>query len=264
MAALQEKLFAQNQWALLLIFQAMDAAGKDSTIKHVMSGVNPAGLPGLLLQGALAEELDHDFLWRATRACRARADRHLQPLVLRGGAGGPRAPADPRRPALPESLRGRTSGEQRFEDINAYERYLTRNGVAIRKFFLHVSPDEQRQALSRAAGDAGEELEVLGRRPRRARAVEGLHARLRGDDPRHQHEHAPWYVVPPTTSGSRGWSWRARSARRSRVSGCLPEVRPGKAAELAEVRARLVAEAASRRGPRSEPSGAGSPADSAI
>ena len=94
----QEKLYAQARWALLLIFQAMDAAGKDSTIKHVMSGVNPQGCQVSSFKAPSAEELEHDFLWRTTAAAAgARPHRHLQPLVLRGGAGRPRASRAPRR-----------------------------------------------------------------------------------------------------------------------------------------------------------------------
>ena len=98
LAELQEKLYAQDRWAVLLIFQAMDAAGKDGTIKHVMSGVNPQGCQVFSFKAPSAEELDHDFLWRSpARPARARAHRHLQPLVLRGGAGRARAPGDPAR-----------------------------------------------------------------------------------------------------------------------------------------------------------------------
>ena len=100
MAALQERLYAQDRWALLLIFQAMDAAGKDGTIKHVMSGVNPQGCQVHSFKAPSPEELDHDFLWRTrTRAPRARPHRHLQPLVLRGSADRAGAPGDPARAA---------------------------------------------------------------------------------------------------------------------------------------------------------------------
>ena len=151
---------------MLLIFQAMDAAGKDGTIKHVMSGVNPQGCQVYSFKAPSTEELDHDFLWRTDAgAARARPHRHLQPLLLRGGAGRPRAPGDPRSAEAAAELVGQaTSGSERFEDINDFERYLTRNGIVVRKFFLHVSKDEQQQALPRAPRRAGEELEVLRRR----------------------------------------------------------------------------------------------------
>ena len=132
LADLQEKLYAQDRWAVLLIFQAMDAAGKDGAIKHVMSGVNPQGCQVYSFKAPTSEELDHDFLWRTREVPpRARPDRHLQPLVLRGGAGRARAPRDPRRP---EAAAGAASTKriwkERFEDIAAFERYLARNGVA--------------------------------------------------------------------------------------------------------------------------------------
>ena len=98
LSSLQGKLYADNRYALLLIFQAMDAAGKDGVIKHVMSGVNPQGCQVYSFKHPSAEELDHDFLWRThARAARARAHRHLQPLVLRRGADRAGAPGDPAR-----------------------------------------------------------------------------------------------------------------------------------------------------------------------
>ena len=121
LAELQDKLYAQDRWALLLVFQAMDAAGKDSTIKHVMSGVNPQGCQVFSFKAPSAEELDHDFLWRTIRSpARARPHRHLQPLVLRGGAGGPRPPgASSQRQRLPRSSSPSGSGTSGFEDIAA-------------------------------------------------------------------------------------------------------------------------------------------------
>ena len=94
---MQDKLYAQDQWGVLLVFQAMDAAGKDGAIKHVMSGVNPQGCQVYSFKAPSAEELDHDFLWRTSKALPgARADRDLQPLVLRGSARREGAPRDPR------------------------------------------------------------------------------------------------------------------------------------------------------------------------
>ena len=126
---LQEKLYAQDRWALLLIFQAMDAAGKDSTIKHVMSGVNPQGCQVYSFKAPSDEELDHDFMWRTTcRAPRARPDRHLQPVLLRGGAGRPGPSGAPRAAAPagaardPRHLAGALRGHQRVRALPDAER----------------------------------------------------------------------------------------------------------------------------------------------
>ena len=94
LSEMQQLLYGSNQYAVLLVFQGMDAAGKDGAIAHVMSGVNPQGCEVASFKQPSAEELEHDFLWRSERSCRAWADRHLQPLVLRGSAGGPGAPGD--------------------------------------------------------------------------------------------------------------------------------------------------------------------------
>ena len=132
---------------MLLIFQAMDAAGKDGAIKHVMSGVNPQGCRSIAFKQPSAEELDHDFLWRSRAPpAGARADRHLQPLLLRGGAGGarPRGRAAGREAAA-RAGHARTSGRSAAEDIAAFERYLARQGTLILKFFLNVSKEEQKK-----------------------------------------------------------------------------------------------------------------------
>src|SRR5204862_2789965 len=146
LAELQDRLYAQDRWGVLLIFQAMDAAGKDGTIKHVMSGVNPQGCQVFSFKAPSPEELDHDFLWRTSRCLPERGrigifnrSYYEEVLVVRVH---PEILAGQR---LPAPLVGEDVWERRFTDINAYERYLTRNGVAIRKFFLHVSPDEQRK-----------------------------------------------------------------------------------------------------------------------
>jgi len=151
LSELQEKLYAQDKWAVLLIFQAMDAAGKDGTIKHVMSGVNPQGCEVHSFKSPSAEELDHDFLWRTNLALPERGrigifnrSYYEETLVVRVH------PEFLEHQKLPKELVGKHLWRERFEDINAYERYLTRNGVVIRKFFLHVSREEQkRRFLSR-------------------------------------------------------------------------------------------------------------------
>jgi PPK2 family polyphosphate:nucleotide phosphotransferase len=141
---LQEKLYAQDQWGVVLIFQAMDAAGKDGAIKHVMSGVNPMGCTVHSFKAPSAEELDHDFLWRAAKALPERGRIGLfnrsyyeETLVVRVH---PELLQKQRLPKAAKHL-----WRDRFEDINAFERYLTRNGFLIRKFFLHISRGEQRR-----------------------------------------------------------------------------------------------------------------------
>src|SRR5688572_14822156 len=143
---LQEKLYAQDQWGLLLIFQAMDAAGKDGTIKHVMSGVNPQGVQVYSFKQPSAEELDHDFLWRANRALPERGrigvfNRSYYEEVLVARVHQRILDAQ----KLPPELITPEIWAQRCEDIAAYERYLARNGVLILKFFLNVSRKEQKK-----------------------------------------------------------------------------------------------------------------------
>ncbi|PYR19689.1 MAG: hypothetical protein DMF94_14920 [Acidobacteria bacterium] len=143
---LQEKLYAQGTWALLLIFQAMDAAGKDSTIKHVMSGVNPQGCQVFSFKAPSAEDLAHDFLWRTTRCLPERGrigifnrSYYEEVLVVRVHA----RLLDAQR--LPPSVVSTRIWTERFEDINAFERHLFRSGVLVRKFFLHVSKKKQKE-----------------------------------------------------------------------------------------------------------------------
>jgi len=144
--AQQEKLYAQGRWAMLLIFQAMDAAGKDSTIKHVMSGVNPQGCQVFSFKAPSTEELAHDFLWRTTKCLPERGrigifnrSYYEEVLVVRVH---PQLLAAQR---LPDELVSKRIWEERFDDINGFERHLTRNGVVVRKFFLHVSKAKQKE-----------------------------------------------------------------------------------------------------------------------
>ena len=151
MKDLQRKLYAQDKWSLLLIFQAMDAAGKDGTISHVMSGVNPQGCQVTSFKTPSSTELNHDFLWRSNVALPERGrigifNRSFYEDVLVVRVHEELLKAE----RLPEKLVKKHIWKERFEDIRAHERYLTRNGVVIRKFFLHVSKAEQkRRFLSR-------------------------------------------------------------------------------------------------------------------
>jgi PPK2 family polyphosphate:nucleotide phosphotransferase len=143
---LQEKLFAQDRWAILIVLQAMDAAGKDSTIKHVMSGVNPQGCSVVSFKEPSTEDLEHDFLWRATRALPERGrigifnrSYYEEVLVVRVH------PELLSRERLPAGLVTGKIWQERFEDIKAYEQYLGRNGIMVLKFFLNVSKKEQKK-----------------------------------------------------------------------------------------------------------------------
>lgn len=146
LAELQDVLYAQSEWGLLLIFQAMDAAGKDSTIKHVLSGVNPQGVDVYSFKAPSAEEAAHDFLWRTNRCLPPRGkiaifnrSYYEEVLVVRVH------PEFLDKERIPDPLRDHHLWRNRFEDIRAMERYLTRNGIAVRKFFLNVSKREQKR-----------------------------------------------------------------------------------------------------------------------
>ena len=145
-AELQDKLYAQDKWAVLLIFQAMDAAGKDGAIKHVMSGVNPQGCQVFSFKSPSAEDLDHDYLWRCMKCLPNRGhigifnrSYYEEALVVRVH------PEFLARQKMPPKLVGKDIWDERFEDIRNFEQYLTRNGVVVRKFFLHVSKKEQKR-----------------------------------------------------------------------------------------------------------------------
>ena len=197
LAELQERLYAQDNWAVLLIFQAMDAAGKDSTIKHVMSGVNPQGCEVYSFKAPTTLELDHDFLWRCTRCLPERGrigifnrSYYEETLVVRVH---PEFLASQK---VPPTLIGKNIWSERFEDIRNLEKYASRNGIAVRKFFLHVSKEEQkRRFLSRldepeknwkfSATDVEE-------RQHWDAYMEAYEETIRNT----ASVHAPWYVVP--------------------------------------------------------------------
>lgn len=193
----QERLYAQDRWGVLLIFQAMDAAGKDSTIKHVMSGVNPQGVQVHSFKQPSAEELDHDFLWRCARLLPERGrigifnrSYYEEVLVVRVHR------ELLARQKIPDGLVGKRIWRERFEDIRAFESYLARNGYLILKFFLHVSRNEQKQRF----------LERLDRPDKHWKfSAADVGERRHWDDYQSAYEdmirntaarHAPWYVVP--------------------------------------------------------------------
>jgi PPK2 family polyphosphate:nucleotide phosphotransferase len=146
LAALQDKLYAQDKWAVLVILQAMDAAGKDGVIKHVMSGVNPQGCQVFSFKAPSSEDLDHDYLWRCMKCLPNRGhigifnrSYYEETLVVRVH---PELLAKER---LPSDLLTKHIWDERFDDIRNFEQYLSRNGVVVRKFFLHVSRREQKR-----------------------------------------------------------------------------------------------------------------------
>ena len=146
LSTLQDMLYAQDRWSLLLVFQAMDAAGKDGAIKHVMSGVNPQGCQVISFKAPSSEELDHDYMWRCAKNLPERGrigifnrsyyEEVLVVKVHKEYLEGQK---------LPPSLVGKRVWDERYEDIRSFERYLTRQGTVIRKFFLPVSRDEQKK-----------------------------------------------------------------------------------------------------------------------
>jgi PPK2 family polyphosphate:nucleotide phosphotransferase len=244
LADLQDKLYAQDRWALLLIFQAMDAAGKDGTIKHVFSGVNPQGCQVYSFKAPSAEELDHDFLWRTLSKTPERGrigifnrSYYEEVLVVRVH------PELLGRQHLPGSLMTKRIWESRFEDINAVERYMARNGVVIRKFFLHVSREEQRQRFLARLEEPAKMWKF---------STADVTQRERWDDYMSAYEdmirntstpHAPWYVVPADHK------WFTRLVVAAAIVDALeelalayPKVDAAKRKELKGVRAALEAE----------------------
>ena len=197
LSELQEKLYAQDQWALLLIFQAMDAAGKDGTIKHVMSGVNPQGCQVYSFKAPSAEELDHDFLWRTSRCLPERGrigifnrSYYEEVLVVRVH------PEMLDYQKLPKPLVTKDIWQERFEDIVAFERYATRNGIVILKFFLHVSRGEQKRRFLRRLEQPSKNWKFsLGDARERGRWRDYM--RAYEEMIRHTSTpYAPWHVVP--------------------------------------------------------------------
>ena len=197
LAELQDKLYAQDRWAVLIIFQAMDAAGKDGAIKHVMSGVNPQGCEVSSFKGPSAEELDHDFLWRCAKRVPERGrfgifnrSYYEETLVVRvhqNFLDGQKLPAD---------VKTKDLWKRRYQDITNFERYLSHNGVLVLKFFLHVSKEEQRQRFLARIDDPGKNWK-FSLNDAREREHWDEYMDAYEDTIRHTaSKHAPWYVVP--------------------------------------------------------------------
>jgi PPK2 family polyphosphate:nucleotide phosphotransferase len=197
LAEMQEKLYAQDVWALLLIFQGMDAAGKDGAIKHVMSGVNPQGCDVYAFKAPTSEEVQHDFLWREHKVMPSRGkigifnrSYYEEVLVVRVH------PHLLKAEKLADELVTKHIWQERYEDINAFERFLTHNGVVIRKFFLHVSREEQKKRFLERLGDSKKNWKF---------SMDDIKERKFWDDYQEAYEEmvqntatkrAPWYVVP--------------------------------------------------------------------
>jgi PPK2 family polyphosphate:nucleotide phosphotransferase len=194
---LQDKLYAEHRWSLLLILQGMDAAGKDSTIKHVMSGVNPQSCEVHSFKAPSDEELDHDYLWRTSVRLPRRGhigifnrSYYEEVLVVRVHQ---QLLASER---LPDRLVTKHAWRERFEDIVAHERHLARNGTVVVKVFLHISKDEQRKRLLARINDAGKNWK-LSVQDIEERKLWKHYVRAYDDAIRHTStDVAPWYVVP--------------------------------------------------------------------
>ncbi len=244
LAELQDMLYAQDRWGVLLIFQAMDAAGKDGAIKHVMSGVNPQGCQVSSFKAPSAEDLDHDFLWRCAKGLPERGrigifnrSYYEEVLVVRVHEKllG--------KQKMPRELVTKDIWDERFRDIRSWERYLGGNGIVVCKFFLHVSRGEQKRRF----------LERI-ENPAKNWKFSATDARERGywKDYMRAYEdmirntatkRAPWYVIPADNK------WFTRIAVAAAVIDTLsslglqyPEVGKEKLAELAQVRKALLAE----------------------
>ena len=197
LSAMQEILYAQDKWSLLIIFQAMDAAGKDGAIKHVMSGVNPQGCQVKSFKAPSSEELDHDFLWRCQKHLPERGrigifnrSYYEEVLVVRVHE------QILINQKLPEKLITATIWEDRFEDIRNYEKYLNRNGIAVVKFFLNVSKEEQKARFIERIDDPDKNWKF---------SAGDVKERGHWDDYMHAYEElikntatkkSPWYVIP--------------------------------------------------------------------
>ncbi len=241
LAALQDKLYAHDRWAVLLIFQAMDAAGKDGAIKHVMSGINPQGCQVTSFKSPSAEDLDHDYLWRCMKVLPNRGEIGIfnrsyyeEVLVVRVH------PEFLAKQKLPDRLVTKRIWKERYEDIRSFERYLTRNGVVIRKFFLHVSKGEQKRRFLERLDNPEKHWKFsqadLAERGLWDRYMDAYEDMIRNTATKY----APWYVIPADNK------WFTRVAVAAAVVEALsslglayPDVGPAKMKELAAAKRAL-------------------------
>jgi PPK2 family polyphosphate:nucleotide phosphotransferase len=242
LAELQDRLYAQDRWAVLFAFQAMDAAGKDGAIKHVMSGVNPQGCQVYSFKAPTSEDLDHDYLWRCMKALPERGrigifnrSYYEEVLVVRVH------PELLEKQKLAPELRHKRIWNERYEDIRNFERYLARNGVVLRKIFLHVSKKEQqRRFLERI--EAPEKNWKFSGNDAREREFWDEYMEAYEDMIRNTAtEWAPWYVIPADNK----WFTRVVVAAAaievlSSLDLKLPEIGPERLEELAAAKAALL------------------------
>jgi len=243
LSELQDVLYAQDRWSVLLIFQAMDAAGKDGTIKHVMSGVNPQGCEVVSFKSPTPEELDHDFLWRCSKSAPARGrigifnrSYYEETLAVRVH---PEFLAAER---MPDRCVTKRIWDERFQDIRAYERYLNRNGTVVRKFFLHLSrKEQQRRFLARL--DEPEKHWKFSASDLKEREFWGDYMDAYEETIRETAtEDSPWYVVPADNK------WFTRAVVAAAVVDTLaslglayPKVSPERQRQLTSARKVLLA-----------------------
>jgi PPK2 family polyphosphate:nucleotide phosphotransferase len=243
LAELQDKLYAQDRWSVLLIFQAMDAAGKDGTIKHVMSGINPQGCQVSSFKGPTSEDLDHDFLWRCVKQLPERGrigifnrSYYEETLVVRVH---PEFLAGQK---LPDECVTKHLWEDRFQDIRSFERYLHRNGTIVRKFFLHISKEEQRKRFL-ARLELPEKNWKFSANDAKERGFWNDYMKVYEETIRETAtEDSPWYVVPADNK------WFTRVVVAAAVIDALaslnlryPRVGPAKKTELAKAKTVLLA-----------------------
>lgn len=244
LSALQDILYAQDKWSLLVIFQAMDAAGKDGAIKHVMSGINPQGCQVSSFKGPSAEELDHDFLWRCQKHLPERGrigifnrSYYEEVLVVRVHEKILKSQK------LPEELVTKDIWEDRFKDIRNFEKYLHRNGTLVIKIFLNVSKAEQKKRFIERVDDANKNWKFSAADARERGFWKDYMSAYDDMIRNTSTEHAPWYVVPADNKSY------ARIAVASAIIHALdqmnleyPKVSEEKIAELKEVKKALLAE----------------------
>ncbi len=249
LAELQEVLYAQNQWSVLAIFQAMDAAGKDGAIKHVMSGVNPQGCQVHSFKAPSAEELDHDFLWRVAKALPERGrigifnrSHYEEVLVVRVH------PEFLEKQPLPKELITKDIWDERFKSIREFERHLARNGVLILKFFLNVSKEEQRKRFMARLDEPAKRWKFnmgdVAERKLWDRYMDSYEDAIRETS----RPEAPWYIVPADNK------WFARLVIAEAMVEAMenldlefPKVENSSLKELERVRGALMAEAPKKR-----------------
>jgi PPK2 family polyphosphate:nucleotide phosphotransferase len=240
---MQEKLYAQDRWALLLIFQGMDAAGKDSAIKHVMSGVNPQGCDVHSFKAPSNEELNHDYLWRAHKVVPERGkigifnrSYYEEVLVVRVH------PTLLKSERIPDSLITKHIWDDRYDDISCFERYLTGNGVVIRKFFLHISKQEQRKRFLERLEDSKKNWKISNDDIKERNYWNDYMEAYTEMVQKTATKQAPWYVIP----SDKKWFTRliVACATVEALNGlnlAFPDVDNEKKKELKQIRDSLLA-----------------------